>query len=195
MRDTSGHDMRAWIRHVLGQIDIARPQLDLDSNPSQLQGVLERAPWWSGCPRADAFLDRRDGDYRRVVLADAASHGYSALLLAWPPGYATPVHDHAGLWGLELVLDGVLAVEAFQLSDHEGLDLVHSQTTLLGIGDSTAFHGNTYAHRCSNRSRTALALSLHVYGGDLDAYRAFARESRGSWQSTPRRALHEVVKF
>lgn len=125
-----------------------------------------------GAARALADELAVHGDYHRQLIA--AQGGFTALLISWPRGHATPIHDHAELWGIELVVDGVLDVEEYRLeSCADGVRPALVRSLLLGVGDAAVFGGPHYAHRCRNRSATRTALSLHVYGGVLDAYRRY----------------------
>ena len=65
--------------------------------------------------------------------------------------------------------------------------------TLLGIGDHTTFTEEDYAHRCRNLSAQRPTLSLHVYGGVLERYRAYDRDTEGRWDSAPQRAELELA--
>ena len=126
-------------------------------------------------PRA-ATLPR--GRYRRLLIAGDWTH--SCLLIQWPAAHRTPIHDHAGLWGIELVLDGVLEVEEFALDGEPARPaLTPTRTLMLGAGDAAVFTGRHSAHRCRNLSATRPALSLHVYGGELERYHAFETDPRG----------------
>jgi predicted metal-dependent enzyme (double-stranded beta helix superfamily) len=103
--------------------------------------------------------------YRRWLVAE--SDHYSAILIGWPPGHRTPVHDHDGLWGIELVLAGSLHVDEFKtvgaaVKPVRSVDLVRDKAVI--------FEDIAYAHACSNPSSSAPALSLHVYGGPLLSY-------------------------
>jgi hypothetical protein len=112
--------------------------------------------------------------YRRWLVAEG--DGYSAILIGWPAGYKTPVHDHDGLWGIELVLCGALHVDEFQLTSGQPqpirmLDLIPDHAAV--------FDEATYAHACSNPSQSVPALSLHVYGGPLLAYSVYPPAADG----------------
>ena len=131
--------------------------------------------------------------YRRVPLISATDAGYSALLIVWPPGHGTPIHDHEGLWGIELVLDGVIEVEAFSLALEPQLALVSKGATMLGVGDHAAFSDSDYAHRCRNLSVHRPALSLHIYGGELEGFRAFDRDAKGRWNGVEHRVRREAA--
>jgi predicted metal-dependent enzyme (double-stranded beta helix superfamily) len=117
--------------------------------------------------------------YRRWQVAER--DGFSAVLIGWPPGFNTPIHDHDGLWGIELVVYGALHVEEFQL--HGGspgkrreLDLHRSEAAIFDQPD--------YAHACSNPSHDVPALSLHVYGGKLARYGTYPAEGSSAQSVT-----------
>jgi len=106
--------------------------------------------------------------YRRWLVAE--SELYSAILIGWPPGHHTPVHDHDGLWGIELVLAGRLHVDEFETTD-ASVKAVRSID--LECDKAVVFENAAYAHACSNPSASSPALSLHIYGGALLAYDVF----------------------
>ena len=134
---------------------------------ASLANSLAQSPWWEGCPTAASALgDAGANRYRRLSLRQPQGpEDYAVLLIAWPPGHATPIHDHDGLWGIELVLDGALQVESFAIAVTPSLQLVPRETTPLGIGDHAAFSDQDYAHRCRNLSARRPALTLHVFAG------------------------------
>lgn len=179
-------DRTHWMATILDAVDQAVHAASATTvDPSLLGERLARAAWWEGCPRAQEIMDAAGTrDYCRIPLPTPPSCEYEALLIAWPAGHVTPVHDHDGLWGMELVLDGVLQVEAFDLHVGDELHLHPRETLLLGLGDSTTFSEADYAHRCRNLSAHHPALSLHIYGGTLESYRAFAEEAPGQWLAT-----------
>ena len=147
---------------------------------------------WHGCPRAtELSVESAPQTYRRIPLSFGSVRDYEALLIVWPPDYATPIHDHDGLWGMEFVLDGVLEVESFRLSPRPPIHLTPNHTLMAGVGDHVAFSDADYAHRCRNLSRNRQALSLHVYGGALNTYRSF-HHHEGQWSSQSHNTVREV---
>ncbi|MBN8481668.1 MAG: cysteine dioxygenase family protein [Xanthomonadales bacterium] len=181
----------AAARERLGRL----PRTALGHDIEALRDALSDLPWLPGCPDA-ARLARHDRGqrYRRHLIGGSAVHGWTALLIAWPPGHRTPLHDHDGLWGIELVLEGALAIEEFRKNDHDGeASLEHERTLILGIGDATAFTHEDYVHACRNLSAQRPALSLHVYGGVLDGYSTFHTGTLGRATPTRRRAGIDAV--
>jgi hypothetical protein len=133
--------------------------------------------------------ERRRG-FERWMLAERARPPVSMLVMAWPPGYATPVHDHGGLWGLEATIAGALEVEFFTKDDADH-SLLSRGRTWLGPGDATWFDATeNHMHRCRNLSRHDTALTLHVYGGDLAQYLAYEQPGpSGHWIARPRQSI------
>jgi hypothetical protein len=133
--------------------------------------------------------ERRRG-FERWMLAERGKPAATVLVMAWPPGYATPVHDHGGLWGLEATIAGAIEVESF-LKDGTAETLRSVDRTWLGPGDATWFEGvDDHAHRCRNLTRHDTALTLHVYGGDLAQYLAYEQPGpSGHWIARPRQSL------
>lgn len=147
---------------------------------------LREAVWYSPRDRRQlrAICDAHPQRFTRWLFECERENRYTGLIMVWPAGYATPIHDHAGLWGIELVLQGALGVD-----DHEfdGERMHHVGTTVLEEGQSCAFLGTRgHAHRCTNLSARRAAVTLHVYGGLLDAYRNYevARDGRCMPQPT-----------
>lgn len=138
----------------------------------------------SDCPQADSLYAAGDvSRYRRHQLVAEPDLGYSCLLIQWPAGHATPLHDHDGLWGIELVLDGALQVEEFRKDESPGSNgLAQARTLVLGVGDAAAFADPRYVHRCRNLSARKPALSLHVYGGLLERFNTFEPDVAGRYQ-------------
>jgi predicted metal-dependent enzyme (double-stranded beta helix superfamily) len=153
----------------------------LDREEFSLERVhrgLRGAVWYSPKDRRAlrALCDSRPREFTRWRYERESDGRYTGLIMVWPAGYSTPIHDHAGLWGIELVLQGALSVE-----DHELVDDDRGKpqprfvgTTLLEEGQSCAFLGTPgHAHRCTNLSARRPAVTLHVYGGMLETYRNF----------------------
>jgi hypothetical protein len=164
---------------------------------TELRDALTSLAWAEGCPRAASFFAGKEAPrYRRQLIAAASDRSYTMLLIAWPPGYVTPLHDHAELWGIELVLDGALQVEEF-FSDGDALQpaLEPQRTLMLGSGDAAVFIDPAYVHRCRNLSAHQPALSLHVYGGELDHYQSFVEVSDNLYRIAQQKAVLDTVSI
>jgi 3-mercaptopropionate dioxygenase len=109
--------------------------------------------------------------YRVHLLAVAPSRKFSVTALIWLPGQVTPIHDHI-CWCVVGVLQGLEHEERFHLL--EGAD---GERWLTPAGVDILTAGHTCAlippqeniHRVRNAGND-LAISIHVYGDDLDIY-------------------------
>jgi hypothetical protein len=166
-----------WLRSVVGAV--RRYQEGGRKTLHDLGAELSHLAWSDTAPGASTIGGDKDR-FRRHPIAGAEELGCSALLMYWPPGYATLPHDHGGFWGIEVVLDGTLHVEEFVRSGSEAVPtLEKSRRLYLGIGDVAHFTSSRYVHRCRNLSNAAPTLTLNVYGGTLDRYLAFDRDPSG----------------
>lgn len=155
-------------------------QPDLASMSRELGRVVHQDV--DGLTARLAPLRARKHGFERWLLAERSKPAISVLVMAWPPNYLTPVHDHAGLWGLEMTLLGALEVQSYE-RDPATNDLRALKRDWLGPGDGTWFEGgDNHAHRCRNLSQHDTALTLHVYGGDLAQYFAYEKaEPEAGW--------------
>jgi predicted metal-dependent enzyme (double-stranded beta helix superfamily) len=179
------HSLKALRDAALAHTLVKNP--DLASLSRELGSIIHR----DAQGLADGLLDlrRRNRGFERWLLGRRGHPGVSVLVMAWPPGYSTPSHDHSGLWGIELSLYGALEVESWsRTSTAEPWQL--RGRNWLGPGDATWFDADMpYMHRCRNLSRQETALTLHVYGGDLEDYATYEQaESQPFWHSQPQRA-------
>jgi predicted metal-dependent enzyme (double-stranded beta helix superfamily) len=158
---------------------------DLD----RVQRGLRDAAWYSPRDRraARALCDRNPSTLTRWLFGREHNGRYTGLIMVWPPGYTTPIHDHDGLWGIEWVLQGTLGVDDYALVG-EGA-VVQPRfvgTTVLEEGQSCAFLGTRdHAHRCCNPSTRRTSITLHLYGGLLEMYRNYEHASNGRFVASP----------
>jgi predicted metal-dependent enzyme (double-stranded beta helix superfamily) len=174
-----------WIDTVRDELSLLTPT----SGATVIDRLTARLATHALLPHAPRSAAFETTTYRRHLIAGGADDGYSCLLIAWPAGHRTPIHDHDGLWGIELVLDGALEVQEFNVDgDPDAPRPTHTRSLMLGIGDAAVFTHRLYAHRCRNLSSTRAALSLHVYGGDFDHYRTFHADPHGHYNVQSRHA-------
>jgi predicted metal-dependent enzyme (double-stranded beta helix superfamily) len=155
-----------------------------------VQRGLRDAAWYSPRDRRAmrALCDRNPSTLTRWLFGREHNGRYTGLVMIWPPGYTTPIHDHDGLWGIEWVLQGTLGVDDYALvDDGEGSAQPRFvRTNLLEEGQSCAFLGTRdYAHRCCNPSARRPAITLHLYGGLLEMYRNFEHAPDGRFVASP----------
>lgn len=169
-----------WLHRVLDTLMQFRGAAS-DRALADLRDRLSSLVWADDAPTAAAFAAESEGDrFRRHPLATVEATGCSALLMYWPAGHATLPHDHDGLWGIEVVVDGRLDVEEFVRSETGSqTTLTHARSLRLEAGDAALFADRRYVHRCRNLSNIAPTLTLHVYGGALETYTSYEHDAAG----------------
>ena len=81
-----------------------------DLNLERVQSGLREATWYSPKDRRTlrALCDQSPSTLTRWLFERERDGLYTGLIMVWPAGYSTPIHDHNGLWGIEWVLQGAL---------------------------------------------------------------------------------------
>ena len=180
-----------WLRTVIGAV--TRFKATRHVTHDEFAAELSHLAWSDCAPTANTLPGEKDR-FRRHPIAGAKELGCSALLMYWPPGHATLPHDHGGLWGVEVVLDGTLQVEEFvREGNSQSPRLTKSNAVYLGIGDAAVFTSPRYVHRCRNLSNAAATLTLHIYGGALEQYVTFDNDPSGVLRAAPRIAVSDAL--
>ena len=161
-----------------------------DFSLEHIQRGLREAAWYSPKDRRAirTLCDAKPTMLTRWLFEREREGRYTGLIMVWPAGYSTPIHDHDGLWGIEWVLQGALGVDDFEVVDRgDGYaDTRFIGTTVLEEGQSCAFLGTRgHAHRCSNLSSRRPAITLHLYGGLLEMYRNYESTRSGRVVAQP----------
>ena len=167
----------------LGAAEIVVPRVK-----TALEELLAAAPLRLPEPFRQPCADT----YARRLLHRDDEIGYTALVMVWGPGQATALHDHAGIWCVEAVVEGEVEVEQWELLEEraEGrCRFVHRSTRRAGIGAAGALIPPLEHHVLRNPSPTANAITLHVYGGKKTSCSVFVPEVGGTF----RRAQRELA--
>ena len=122
-----------------------------------------------------AFVQPHPDHYARRLLHRDPRGRYSAIVMTWGPGQGTAVHDHGGLWCVEGVVDGEIAVTQYLVQQEtDGYYRVTPIGSLLaGTGSAGCLIPPTDHHVLANARPTKASVTLHVYGGDLDDCKVF----------------------
>ena len=123
----------------------------------------------------ESFMQPRGDHYARRLLHRDPRGRYTAIVMTWGPGQGTAVHDHGGLWCVEGVVDGDIAVTQYLVQqDSDGYYRVTPIGSLLaGTGSAGCLIPPTDHHVLANARPTKASVTLHIYGGDLDDCKVF----------------------
>lgn len=137
-----------------------------------------------------AMVAPRADRYARRLLHRSERHGYTAIVMTWAPGQATPLHDHAGMWCVEGVLQGEIDVTRYDLVEQRNgaYRFREEGTVKAGIGNAGALIPPFEYHTIANRSPSENAVTLHVYAGEMTECTVFLPRD-GGWYERQVREL------
>lgn len=108
---------------------------------------------------------------------------FSMIAMVWSPGQGTLLHDHGGLWVVECVMRGKVEVRSFDLiEDAPRLDFECVEVVRATVGEAGHLvppHDQHIIHNAFDE----IAVTLHVYGGDLDTCNVFEPRVGGGYES------------
>ncbi|HEX6929102.1 MAG TPA: cysteine dioxygenase family protein [Gammaproteobacteria bacterium] len=123
-----------------------------------------------------------EGHYARRLLYRSENLGYSVVAMTWGPGQGTPLHDHAGLWCVEAVCLGTIRVQQFELAEQrdERFRFTREDNIRACVGTAGCLIPPHEYHTIHNVSDDDCAVTLHIYGGDMECCNVFESED-GEW--------------
>lgn len=138
----------------------------------------------------DELRRPEEGGYARRLLYRSPEQKYEVIAMIWGPGQGTPLHDHAGIWCVEGVLEGQIAVTQFDLVQREG-ELYYFReegTVKAGCGMTGTLIPPFEYHTIHNCLPDTSSITLHVYGGQMDHCTVFEPVKEG-WYRRHRKEL------
>lgn len=127
------------------------------------------------------FHQSKPDHYSRRLLYRDPTLAYTAVVMTWGPGQGTWLHDHAGIWCVEAVIEGAMEVRRFDVSEQEGeryrfveRGLVHA-----GVGTAGCLIPPFEYHTLTNALQDRTSITLHVYGGEMDHCHVFEPRPEG----------------
>ncbi len=132
--------------------------------------------------------------YCRRLLHRDEQLGFTALIMTWGPGQRTALHDHAGIWCVEGVVEGHLEVTRYELQEEQADGLYRFQekgAVHASAGSAGALIPPFEHHVLANASPHRLALTLHVYGGEMNHCSVFLPEAGGLYRRHLRQLTYD----
>ena len=110
-------------------------------------------------------------------------HGrYVMVAMVWQPGQRTPIHDHGGVWCVEGVYQGQMHITQYDVTALEAghVSATPTREITAGLGNVGALIPPYEYHVMANTSQET-AVTLHVYGADLQSCRVFVDDGHGRY--------------
>jgi len=147
-----------------------------------------------GLTMPERFRQAKPNSYARRLLYRDEDLGFTALIMTWGPGQRTPLHDHAGIWCVEGVLEGEMEVKRYELTEEveEGLcRFVERGVVAATAGTSGALIPPFEHHTLANALPDSASLTLHVYGGEMKSCHVFEPAGEGLYRRCTRQLSYD----
>jgi len=171
-------DLTALIHHLDDAVRLGGPA----AVTGRIKQELERAIHDRRVSLPDRFRVTRPEGYARRLLHRSDDLGYTAVVMTWGPGQKTPLHDHAGIWCVEGVVEGRMDVTQFDLIAtgagryrFEARGCVHAE-----VGSAGCLIPPFEYHILANPTDTP-SITLHVYGGEMTSCHVFEPQPDGTY--------------
>ena len=150
--------------------------------PELVKAVLIEAMQAGRLSLPDEFCRPIEGTYARRLLHRDPSGGYTMVVMTWAPGQKTALHDHAGIWCVECVVDGNMEVAQYDLLSESGGAFRFEQRShvVAGRGSAGCLIPPFEYHTLGNAAETP-SVTLHVYGGEMDHCHVFEPSGDGCY--------------
>lgn len=139
------------------------------------------------------FLEPGAESYARRLLHRCPKTGYTVVVMAWGPGQRTQLHDHAGMWCVECVVDGQVDVTQYDLleqRDHR-CRFECRGSTRAGVGDAGCLIPPYEYHVLGNALTDRSSISLHVYRGEMESCNLYVPCTEGWWERIPKQLRYD----
>jgi 3-mercaptopropionate dioxygenase len=129
------------------------------------------------------FKQPVEGSYARRLLHRDEAGQYTIVVMTWGPEQKTALHDHAGIWCVECVVDGNMEVAQYDLvSEHDDRFRFEQRSRVIaGRGSAGCLIPPFEYHTLANAASTP-SVTLHVYGGEMDHCHVFEPAADGSYR-------------
>ena len=154
----------------------------------RVKSALQTTLRCDGLPLPPQFFEPRPDTYARRLLHRDPDGLYTAVVMTWGPGQGTPLHDHAGIWCVECVVDGEMEVRQYDLvSEKDGAFRFQPQPCMDAVRGSAGCLIPPYEyHTLANRRPDGSSVTLHIYGGEMTHCHVFQPQDDGSYQRVER---------
>lgn len=167
---------------------------NVDAIAEQIKNDLESFIPDEGLILPDRFRRVKPESYARRLLYSDPELGFTALVMTWGPGQQTALHDHAGIWCVEGVLEGEMAVHRYELMEESADGACRFETrdsVKATAGKAGALIPPFEHHVLANALPDRPSLTLHVYGGEMTHCDIFQPVSAGMYQRCTRQLSYD----
>ena len=156
---------------LIAQLTEAVRAPSVEATVGGVKRVLEQTFLGGGFGLADRFRRPLPDHYARRLLHRDAKLGYTAIVMTWGPGQRTGLHDHAGMWCVEGVVEGQMEVVQYdQIDEASGTYCFAKRSTVAAtVGAAGSLIPPFEYHVLANALPDQTSITLHVYGGEMSS--------------------------
>jgi predicted metal-dependent enzyme (double-stranded beta helix superfamily) len=143
----------------------------------------------------ERFRRAKPDHYARRLLYRDPELGFTAVVMTWGPGQRTALHDHAGIWCVEGVMEGEMEVIRYELLEERpdgACRFAERGSAHAAAGSAGALIPPFEHHVLANSQPDRVALTLHVYGGDMDHCDIFEPAADGGYRRQTRALVYDA---
>jgi predicted metal-dependent enzyme (double-stranded beta helix superfamily) len=170
---------------------------DVNAIGERIKNDLESFIPAEGLILPERFRKVKPESYARRLLYSDPGLGFTALVMTWGPGQRTALHDHAGIWCVEGVLEGEMEVIRYELMSEEedGLcQFAERGSVQATAGTAGALIPPFEHHVLANARPDQASLTLHVYGGEMthcDIFQPVTDGDAGTYRRSTRQLAYD----
>jgi predicted metal-dependent enzyme (double-stranded beta helix superfamily) len=170
--------------HLIEVLDRAVQAGEVHAITSQLKHELESLTREGRIQLPARFHVVKPDGYARRLLHRDDRLGYTAIVMTWGPGQRTALHDHAGIWCVEGVVEGRMEVTRFDLVDQSDgtYEFDEKARVVASVGSAGSLIPPFEYHILANAQPDRPSMTLHVYGGEMTSCHVFERRRDGRYE-------------
>jgi predicted metal-dependent enzyme (double-stranded beta helix superfamily) len=175
------NDSPVAVSRLIDRLDAAVDLPGVDAITQRIKADLQALVVAADFRLPERFYAARPDCYARRLLYRDPQERYTAVVMTWGPGQSTPIHDHAGIWCVEGVVSGEMDVTQYELIDErDGLYRFEQRGRVrAGVGSAGCLIPPHEYHVLANPRSDGSAITLHVYGGEMDHCHVFTEAPGG----------------
>jgi predicted metal-dependent enzyme (double-stranded beta helix superfamily) len=174
------------LAQLIARIDDAVKLQDADATAMRIKHELAAAIRSRTVELPDRFHHVRTDGYARRLLHRNDDLGYTAVVMTWGPQQRTPLHDHAGIWCVEGVVQGRMEVMQFDLiGDEETSGGREYRFEPRGCVDAAVGAAGClippFEYHVLANALDQPSITLHIYGGEISTCHVFEPAASGRY--------------
>lgn len=176
--------MRVTARETLcARLDAALRAADPEAITQRVKAELQDALRAGALSLEPRYRAPRGDTYARRLFHRDPDGRYTIVVMTWGPGQGTALHDHAGIWCVECVVEGRMEVAQFALVSRAGERFRFEERSRVtaGIGSAGCLIPPFEYHTLANAIPDGASITLHVYGGEMDHCHVFEPTGGGAY--------------